>query len=133
MTLNHDCVRKLLLYLEDNLELNTTLELSDFALEGFSVNDTSYTIKKLAEADYITANIVKDALDGLEITVYEITWEGHKFLDTIRDNKVWSETKNILSKVSSCSISFVSNVASQVLTNLINQHFSFTQQPTNPT
>ena len=133
MKLNHECIRKTLLYFEDVLDIHSPLNLSGFTLEGFSRDDTVYTIKKLSEVEYIKATIVYDINDEFEITIYEITWEGHKFLDTIRDNKVWSETKNILSKVSSCSISFVSNIASQVLTNLINEHLTFIQHTTTST
>ena len=122
MKLNHDCIRKLLLYFEDTLDCCSELELSNFALDGFSKEDTLYSIKKLTEAGFISTQLVDDVTDDIFIIVKEITWEGHKFLDTIRDNQVWRETKNILSRVSSCSVSFASTVASQVLTNLVTQY-----------
>lgn len=127
MKLNHDCIRSLLLYLEDRLESIDEIDLSgvsDVSLEKFSKDDIIYSAIKLSEAGYISAKINTDICNNINIYIKAITWEGHKFLDTIRDNTVWSQTKNILSKVSSCSISFVSTIASQVLTNLINQHFS---------
>ena len=128
MKLNHDCIRKTLLYFEETLDCYGTLELSNFSLDGFSEEDTLYSIKKLTDAGFISARILDDVTGDILITVTEITWEGHKFLDTIRDNQVWKETKNILSKVSSCSISFVSTIASQVLTNLITQYIGIPKQ-----
>lgn len=121
MKLNHDCVRALLLYLEENLEFDNTLSISDIIIDDFDSQDIMYSAFKLYEADYISGKLLPrmNACPGLLIN--GITWEGHKFLDTIRDNKVWSSTKNMLSKVSSTSISFASSVASQVLSNIISQ------------
>lgn len=126
MRLNHDCVRETLLYLEGSLEYSGALDLSDFTLEGFTHEDTIYTLQKLCEAEYISATIKQDITGDILVYVHSITWEGHKFLDTVRDNKVWTGTKKILSAVSSSSISFVSTIASQVLTNLISQQMGLT-------
>lgn len=52
-----------------------------------------------------------------------LTYDGHKFLDNIRDDKVWKDTKTILSKFSSVSLSFVSSVASNVISQLIQKQF----------
>lgn len=121
MRLNHDCVRETMLYLERTLEYTGAINLSDFTLEGFTYEDTIYTLQKLSEAEYISATVKQDVTGDILIYVHSITWEGHRFLDTVRDNKVWTGTKKILSTVSSSSISFVSTIASQVLTNLISQ------------
>jgi hypothetical protein len=121
LKLNHDCIRQLLLHLEENLDCYENLELNDLMIDGFSKDDIVYTLQKLNEAGYIKAEICCDITGFVEISVMDITWDGHKFLDTIRDNQVWSLTKKALSKFSSVSISFVSTVASQVLTNIITQ------------
>lgn len=121
MKLNHDCVRELLLYLEENLDYDKSIGMFDLHLKDFSDEDVFYTVQKLSEAKYLKADIGFNVCGGYIGSVDCITWEGHKFLDTIRDNQVWSKTKQVLSKVSSASISFASTVASQVLTNLIQQ------------
>lgn len=127
MKLNHDCVRSLLLFIEEKAEINGEIELTTTQIENFTINEILYTAKKLKEAGYINATVTNDLLGNLDIIIYDITWEGHKFLDTIRDNQVWTKTKSILSKVSSSSISFVSTVASQVLSSLINQQLGLPQ------
>ena len=128
MKLNHDCIRAVLLYLEETLDCEHHLDLTDFSVDDFSIEDTRYSIMKLEEAGFISAIVARDIDGEISVDVFDITWEGHKFLDTIRDNQVWNSTKKILSKFSSSSISFVSNVASQVLTNLINQQMGFPTQ-----
>ncbi|MBD8946247.1 MAG: DUF2513 domain-containing protein [Clostridiales bacterium] len=129
MKLNHDCVRALLLYLEENLTLNAKINFLNIRIDGFDSDTIIYTTMKLTEAGYIESRIRTDTTETVFGNISGITWEGHKFLDTIRDNQVWSQTKKILSKVSSSSISFVSTIASQVLTNLINQYMGTPTQP----
>nr|WGD84452.1 DUF2513 domain-containing protein [Bacillus subtilis] len=48
-----------------------------------------------------------------------ITWDGHQFLDTIRDNAVWSKTKDAVKSLSSVSLSILSNVGESITKKLI--------------
>lgn len=128
MKLNHDCVRALLLHIEDTLSIGYRITTDDIELSDFDKNDIIYSAIKLLEAGFISGKHSEDMTGNVSVIISGITWEGHKFLDTIRDNKVWNSTKNVLSKVSSASISFASTVASQVLTNIISQ--SLGVQPT---
>ena len=111
-----------MIYLEENLACVDAIDIDEIELSNFNKEDITYSILKLNEAEYISGKICKTMSGDVSGFVDSITWNGHKFLDTIRDNKVWKETKNILSKVSSASISFTASVASQVLTNLISQY-----------
>ena len=126
MKLNHSCVRELLLYIEKNAEYSSLISVEAIELSGYSLEEIAYTTKKLKEAGYINADFRIYEIENLCAFIEDITWEGHKFLDTIRDNAVWSKTKKIISKFSSVPLSLVSNVASQVLTNLINQELGIT-------
>lgn len=129
MKLNKDCVRDLLLYLEDNLTLNSILEIDCYSNESFlnnySIDDLRYTTLKLAEGNFLNINIENfiDA-DVPFISIKSITYNGHKLLDNIRDNKVWSKTKNVLSKLESVSIDIISETASKVLISLINSQLN---------
>lgn len=120
MKLNHNCVRDLMLFIEDNLEYGYRLYVNELNLGDYNQQTIVYSADKLYEAGYINA-LIKTTIgsDLPQIEVKSITWEGHQFLDNIRDNKVWENTKNILSKFSSVSIGIISNVASQVISNLI--------------
>lgn len=128
MKLNHDCVRSVLLAIEDTeFEDSITIDYLKNKLNDFSEEEIIYTCLKLHEANYIEAITVprlKSHLPGIN-RILQITWDGHQFLDTIRDNEVWSTTKTVLSKVSSASLTFASSVASQVLTNMISKSMGF--------
>nr|DAU57298.1 MAG TPA: MarR family transcriptional regulator, transcription factor, TRANSCRIPTION REGULATOR.05A [Caudoviricetes sp.] len=120
MKLNHECVRDLLLYLEDNLSYNKSISINSLTLKSYSQEELIYCAEKLIEANYLICT----KADGYQpplIVARSITYSGHQFLDNIRDNTVWKETQNILSKVTSTSLSFASNIASQVLSNIISK------------
>ncbi|WHP40736.1 DUF2513 domain-containing protein [Lysinibacillus boronitolerans] len=129
MKLNQDCVRAVLLELEEKLTLNDDLFLFQIkqldCVEKYGEDTVIYSILKLKEADYLLAepHYFDDELS--ELTVSSLTWDGHLFLDTIRDNKVWKETKSIVSKFSSVSISLMSTVSSNILNELIKKQLGF--------
>lgn len=120
MVLKHDCVRKTLLYLENNLMLDSFISTQDMTIDNYSKEDIVYTIKMLKNAGYINAQFC--GYDDQQIYyVSSLTWNGHQFLDNIRDNTVWKKTKSILSKFTSVSLEITSQVASQVIANLISK------------
>lgn len=125
MKLNHDCVRSLLLFLEETLSMNKPLDLRTVELVGFDNDETVYAAMKLVEAGFLAGTVREYGMgDPPLVVVSQITWEGHKFLDTIRDNNVWGKTKKVLSKVSSASLSFTATVASQILSSVISQYLT---------
>lgn len=124
MKLNQDCIRDLLLYLEENLKLNDYLSISNISLKNYSSEELLYTADKLYEAGYLKCSRkVYDNTD-LMIFVSSITYTGHQFLDNIRDDKVFAKTKSILSGFKSVSIEIIPETASKVITNLINQQLN---------
>lgn len=127
MKLNHECVRDLMLFIEDNVKYGTYADAEQLVLKDYSKAIIVYTADKLLEAGYIKGSRHEySGHDNLpSIGILSITWEGHKFLDSIRDDKVWKNTKNILSNFSSVSLGIVSSVASQVISNLIKQQINF--------
>lgn len=126
MKLNQDCLRDLMLYFEDTLTMRNYILIDCYSdktfLEKYNIDDLRYTTLKLIEANYINA-IARDFLDAPvpEIRIKSITFAGHKFLDTIRDDKVWTKTKTVLSGFKSVSIEVISETAAKVITNFINQ------------
>lgn len=121
MKLNNDCVRDLLLYIEENVGIKDDVVIPGLTLSSYTNDELLYTALKLNEAGYLNAR-VSNYMDGsCEIEINSLTWQGHKFLDNIRDDGVWATTKGIVSKFSSVSLSVIENIASQVITNIINQ------------
>ncbi|MEI3626493.1 DUF2513 domain-containing protein, partial [Lactococcus lactis] len=82
----------------------------------FSKEEIEYTIIRLEEAGFIIATIDWVNARPFYVSVGSLTWKGHEFLDNVRDSKVWSETKEVASKVGSVSLSMLATIASSVIT-----------------
>lgn len=121
MKLNYDCIRDIMLYLEENLELNDIVYLENIKID-YSDNDIKYSILKLEEIDYIKARIVKaDGVAILDAIIFDITFYGHEFLNTVRPKTVWENTKEISTKIGVNTISSLTQIASQIVAQLISK------------
>lgn len=115
MKLNQECVRDILLYFEENLSYSNSISTSNLSLKDYTCDEITYTIDKLHQYGYIDAHpIIADGMMPI-FKVYSLTYEGHQFLDNIRDNKVWLKTKSTVSKFASVSISVLADVASSII------------------
>lgn len=120
MKLNHDCVRDLLLYIEENLSYGYYIDPATVEIKKYSHDEILYSADKLLEANYLDG--IKKTYIGSQyptIHINSITWSGHQFLDNIRDDGIWKSTKNVVSKFSSVSLSMLCSIASQIITSLI--------------
>lgn len=119
MKLNFDTVRTVLLEIEEKTDLDNSLiyEKSETEPEIF------YTLLKLNEAQLINSIEVNTWIGVVQIDVKSLTYEGHKFLDTIRDPKVVRQTKERLKTFSSVSFEIFSKVASQIMLNQLGLWF----------
>lgn len=121
MKLNEDCIRDLLLYLEDMLDYDNPTKIYSLELKEYTTEELTYTAERLLEGGLINCSV--NPLDGgmPYIVVNSITYAGHQFLDNIRDNKVWKKTKEILSKFESVSVDIISETAAKVIISYLNQ------------
>lgn len=125
MKLNHECVRDMLLVLENTgFGGAYTLEELMPKLPKYNYNELWYTALKLYEAGFITADMAKlshtDMLKPERIT--DITYNGHEFLNTIREDTMWEKVKDIAAKVGSTSVRTLAEIASTIVTILIQKH-----------
>lgn len=100
MKLNYDCVRELLLTLEENLVMDDSLSYPSLNLNqvcekmpDFSRADIAYASSKLLQAKYIEAKPIGADSKIITIVYSSITYEGHQYLDSIRDSKLWNTVK----------------------------------------
>lgn len=121
MELNKNCIRDILLYIEANGQLEGIIGYGQLVnspeLKEYGQDTIGYTLLKLKEAEYIIGQ--QDTQMPFTFSVRAITWNGHKFLDTVRDPKVWSTTKKIAKKFESVSITLLSNIGAKVIEDTI--------------
>lgn len=120
MKLNYDCVRDVLLYLEDNLTINNSIafpsDIKESLLLKYSKDDLLYTVKILLNKKLILGDDNFNYATGMyTANIESLSFDGHSFLDNIRDNQVWSKSKKILSAFKSVSIEIISQVATNVI------------------
>ncbi|MUV37805.1 hypothetical protein JNUCC1_01611 [Lentibacillus sp. JNUCC-1] len=121
MELNHDCARDLLLSIEKHTNLNEHLMHDEVInlpeLIDYNRDTIIYTAQKLQEAGFINGNF-DSYFDGVVyISISSLTYNGHVFLDTVRDNVVWKETKKAASNFSSVSLPILLDIGAAYLKN----------------
>lgn len=96
MKVNPDCVRDILLYLEENLilvddEYSSKIEHKDISLtsiieeltndEKYKVNEIKYSVEKLLEIGFISSKRINIGANKSIIScpISDITWDGHHF------------------------------------------------------
>lgn len=113
MKLKKECIRDLLLFVESS----NTPSVNESEIQNFIDNtdytkpDIIYTIQKLQEAGYLNANIKYGDNTVYWYSISSITYDGHQFLDTIRDDSVWEAAKQKTSVLKDVSINIISQVA----------------------
>lgn len=113
MRLDRDLVRDLLFALEakQDFQIRTRDELIP---EGRERDEVGYALLKMYEAGFITGEVIRSSTTPeriIEVMPFELTFKGHEFLDTVRDNEVWRRTKQGVEKAGGASITFVWELA----------------------
>ncbi len=142
MRLNLDCVRQILLIVEENTGLrkycffidsslsecqtasgDSLIPLPDYQtnlLKKVDNDELIYHINYCVEAGLLSM----DTSYGLyQLVIKGLTPKGHDFLENIRDNKIWSGVKNIAANVGSTSLDAITQIASNVIIQLIKSQF----------
>lgn len=122
MKLNYDCVREVLLHIEENLNYGQILYSDNIELENFEYEDIQYTIALLSESEYIKATKLQTLGPSVPtFHIYSMTMQGHELLDNIRDNTVWNKIKKKISGLASVSLPIINSVGSAIIKELLFQ------------
>lgn len=101
MRLDFDCVRDVLFCLEELTDLCdeycfklVTLEEITDEVDKYRKEDIYYTLLKLDEAGFIRC-LRSDYVDCNApcLRVIDITYEGHNYLNAVRNDQVWNKIK----------------------------------------
>lgn len=87
-----DLIRLLLLRSEGDEEAKNRVE-------KYPVPERAYHVFLLKDAGLIEAEIVRDENDVPSgAVVGDLTWQGHEFLDAMRDDTIWKKAKEKMVK-----------------------------------
>ncbi len=118
MKRDYDIIRKILLVVEEKQKgidiaswnLNN---LSDFG--DFDTDDVIGHFKLLLNAGFLNTDTRGDWLTSSSMYTAGLSWYGHEFLDTVRDEKIWRRTKEGARQVGSFSIEVIAGIAKAII------------------
>ncbi|MCF6327166.1 MAG: DUF2513 domain-containing protein [Devosiaceae bacterium] len=107
-----DIVRGLLLKIEKYGTVNMGSLMSESPTAG-EVNQTNYHLKMLIEEAGMVRGEVCVTMDraSVEWIDLDLTWQGHDFLDSVRDPEIWRLAKDGAQKVGGLSIELLGELA----------------------
>lgn len=124
MRLNPDCIRDILLTVEDNTSFEDFLDFENATdyeqLSSYSTDEVLYHIKQCELSGLLTK--VSWYLGG-SCLIHDLSPYGHEFLANIRSNTNWNKTKEITKKVGTTSLNAMIQIASNVISELIKNQF----------
>lgn len=123
MKLNPDCIRDILLTVEEFSAPGEPVaipEKSQERMEKYPKDVVQYHVLQ-CEASHLICG-VKPYSKG-RYMVQDLTPTGHKFIENIRQDTIWNNTKSIAAKVGSKSLDAIMQIASNVITELIKSQF----------
>lgn len=130
MRLNSDCVRDILLAVETECDYHHAMNYNkdddnnNSLLQKYSHDELIYHIKQ-CELSKLILNVHYYGEANL-ISIGDLSPEGHKFLSNIREDNIWNGVKSVAKKVGSTSLSALTQIASNVITELIKAQFQIT-------
>lgn len=134
MKLNADCIRDVLLELEKSLTYRTdeegrleknsvSLHELDCVLIRYTKEDIFYTLSNLDQAGYIKMTI-KGAGNSIYLCLVNcITFQGHEFLEKIRNDQSWVKVKAGAAAIRNYSLDAISAIANGVASAAIAAYF----------
>lgn len=109
-----ELIRKILFKVEETVDNVAEINLE---VDGYSMNQVAYHCALLFEGGYIHDYEGQYASDDIHsFGIGRLTWEGHDFLDKIREDTIWVKTKDT---ISSKGLPFVFDVVKSVSTGII--------------
>ena len=124
MKLNNDCIRDVLLYIEENVnykkeggaiipDRKSFYNIADALSLDYAKEDVYYTLTILREAHYIetSGEAMNDTGSITRGFVNRLTWEGHEFLDGVREETIWEVAKEGAEQVKVSSLSMLKEIA----------------------
>lgn len=112
MKLDKDAIRAILLAVEaDN---GSPMMPKQLKISDLSDEEISYHVHLLAEAGYVdAANLRSFQFDDWKPK--RLTFAGHEYLDTVRDNEIWRLTKEGAKEVGASSVSMLFEIGKAIV------------------
>ena len=124
MQRNMDLVRDLLIRLEAlHLGVGEAQMLMvsgpPLVLAGEDANEVFYNMRPLANAGFLD---LTDGQPALGFGIKGLTWQGHDFLDSVRDPEIWRRTKEGAQKAGGFTVELLGDLAKGLIKTQIEKY-----------
>ena len=106
-----DLVRRILLEMETNVLAGGE---GDLELEGYDAETIAYHVIIMEEAGLLVA-IDISTLDSIAAVPVRLTWAGHEFLESVRDDTMWRNVKTQTEKAGGLVFEVMKTVAGALM------------------
>ncbi|MFK4824832.1 DUF2513 domain-containing protein [Paenochrobactrum sp. BZR 588] len=130
MKLEVDLLRDLLMYVEEKADRPIS-HLTEIILKDWEEQTVAYHVMLAAEAGLIIAHIseIPDEYEpiflNIRYSVARLTFNGHQFLESIRDPKYWSFIKTTSKNVGNITIGMIGSIAQSYAKAELAKQFGF--------
>lgn len=122
MKLNHECIRDIILFIEDTTTASipyvSVIKIQNHLKSIYDKETINYHVLYIGSAYLVEKVSVADG--NIPLNVWDLTPLGHDYASNIRDNKVWSKLKSVTSKFASISLPVLIEKSSEIAFNLLN-------------
>ena len=112
MTRNMELIRELLVFFDEK-KTSDCVKVPPIA--GYDDLTIEYHLLLLHDAGYLQCEPVRSSSSDRVIYVipFELTWEGHEFLERVRNPNIWNEVMNSVKErgFASASVDFIKQLA----------------------
>lgn len=120
MKLNYDCIRDILLTVEEIPNRKDELILANFKsykkLSKYNEEEIQYNALKLLQEEYVIGEEASGNNTTTVLFLTDLTWSGHELLNDIRSETVFNQTKEkIIKSVGSASLTIFQQLASTIV------------------
>ncbi|WP_439259495.1 DUF2513 domain-containing protein [Lonepinella sp. BR2930] len=111
-----DLIRRILLTLEQKADRSP---LFSDQIANYDAENVAYHFKIMNDAGLIDGEN-SSVIGAFNYTAYGLTWQGHEFLDQIRNDSIWNKIKSTLrSKSIDLSFDVIKTVATVIIKNAV--------------
>ena len=118
MKRNMELCRKILFAIEEQY---VSTAIRGLKIDGYTTEEVAYHCKLLHEAGLIKdCKIIYASNHIVSFGVSSLTWKGHDFIDSIREDTIWNKTKDIITqKGLPMLLDVVKEVSQAVITSMV--------------
>ena len=112
-----ELIRKILFKIEEEY---VSTALVNLRIDSYEKEQIAHHCKLIYEANLIDDYSEKYASNDLYLySVGALTWEGHDFLDQIRQDTIWNKIKNVITRKGlPVSIDIIKSIATSIISSM---------------